>query len=92
MIKLLLGGWPRDWGAAVAVTGLVLASAFMFAGFMGTAANTFGLIRSVIDVIMLYSVGTAIGVTITGYLIYMFVLKSVKAEHQGAVDAAARRE
>lgn len=80
MIKLLIGGKPKDWGAATAVTGVFLAAACLFGGLLGAIGNTFGLVRSVTHLLLLYSICTAIGVTCTGYLLYLFLLKSIKAE------------
>jgi hypothetical protein len=78
LMRLLLG-WPRDWGAAGGLCGIVVGLAVAVGGLLGAVSNTFGLATDQSHVIALWVV-TAVVSLVIGIGIAYRVLASGPAE------------
>ena len=80
--KLLFGwpGWPRDWGALVAIFGIIVATSAVSIGFIAAVTNTFDLVRSYQQLILAQSLSTLIGVFSGLYLSCLYVKRNHNTE------------
>ena len=88
--KLLFGwpGWPSDWGALAAIVGIVVATSAVSVGFIAAVTNTFNLVRSYQQLILVQSLSTLIGALSGIYLSCSYVKRNQYTEQR---DQEGRR-
>ena len=88
--KLLFGwpGWPSDWGALGAIVGIVVATSAVSVGFIAAVTNTFNLVRSYQQLILVQSLSTLIGALSGIYLSCSYVKRNQYTEQR---DQEGRR-
>ena len=72
LLKLLLG-WPRDWGAVMAVTLLGLGVGVASAGLSAAVVNTLEAIHSQVGLVVFYLCNGLFAVGVGYYLAYVFL-------------------
>lgn len=88
LLKLLLG-WPRDWGAVLAVTLLGLGVTAVSGGLSAAVVNTLEAIHSQVGLVVFYLCNGLFAVGVGYYLAYVFLRDRQLAEPGASLSSGA---
>jgi len=76
----LLFGWPRDWGAAGGMCGIVVGLAVAVGGILGAVSNTFGLATRQSHAIALWVLTGVVSLVIGVGIVYRILVGGLEVE------------